>query len=224
MNMMKKLLVFVLLAAVLVLLPACGQEVVIPEVPTLDPGEFSALEARIAAAEADVDQFAYLINASAGGETVLPLAGETTLSIDAAVPEGMKLAQWTVNGQSLNTLSPHIELTLSRNSVVKAEFRPIKKVTCINCTAQFLNFYEDNGGESFTELVFEDEYRNSYTGQTEPGGSLLLCVQSPIPAGKRLDHWLVNGVAMNVKGTVNIFNAYITEATTFEPVFVDKEA
>lgn len=226
---MKKLFmktVLLILALVMALaLTACGKQEApaeLPRVPSVDKAEFEDLAARLAAAEAETASYVYLINASVNGETVLPVAGETKLTVDAAVPEDMKLSQWTVNGVSLNTLEESIEVTVSENTVIKAEFRPIKKVTCINCTAQFLNYYENNGGESFTEFVFEDDYMNTFTGMQEKGGSLLLCVQAPIPGGKILDHWLVNGQALNIPGTVNIFNAYVTEATTFEPVYINK--
>lgn len=223
-NIFVKTGLLILAAGMMLSLTACGEPkpAELPAVHGVNPAEFAALEERIAAAEADRESYVYLINASVNGETVLPIDGETRLTVDAAVPEDMKLAQWTVNGESLNTLEESIEVTVSENTVIKAEFRPIKKVTCINCSAQFLNCYENNGGESFAEFVFEDDYMNTFTGLTEEGGSLLLCVQASIPAGKILDHWLINGQAMNIPGTVNIFNAYVTEAATFEPVYIDK--
>lgn len=218
-----KTVLLILTAVMMLSLTACGEPKpeVVPVMPKVDPAEFTALEKRIAAAEADRENYVYLINASVNGETVLPIDGETELTVDADLPEGMKMAQWTVNGVSMNTLEESVSVTVSENTVIKAEFRPIRKVTCINCTAQFLDYYENNGGASFTEFVFEDDYVNSYTGLPVEGGSLLLCVQAPIPAGKTLDHWLINGEAFNIPGTVNIFNAYVTEATTFEPVYVD---
>lgn len=219
----KKLWLSVLVLISALSLAACGAEP-LPEVPELDYEELAALNARLAEAEAKHDSYAFLVNAEMNGETLILLDGETVLELDAVIPEGMKLLRWTANGEELNTLEEHITLSLGENTVIEAELRPIKKVTCINCTMQFLDSYENNGGESFTEFVFEDDYLNTYTDLTEEGGSMLLCVQTPIPEGKRLDHWLVNGQAYAVHGTVNIFNAYVTEATTFEPVFVDKAA
>lgn len=219
----KKLWLSVLVVILMLSLAACGNEP-LPEVPEIDYEELAALNARLAEAEAQHDSYVFLVNAVMNGETLIPLDSETALELDAVIPEGMKLLRWTVNGEALDTLEEHITLTLSENTVVEAELREIKKVTCINCTMQFLDSYENNGGESFTEFVFEDDYLNTYTGLIEEGGSMLLCVQTPIPEGKRLDHWLVNGQAYAVHGTVNIFNAYVTEATTFEPVFVDKAA
>lgn len=217
-----KYLIIALVLCMGVSLCACGESEPIPVAPVLDPNELAEAQAAIDAAKADVSQYAFLINASADGETIVALDGETSLSICADVPEGMKLAGWTVNGTAVNTMDEQLELTLSENTVVKAEFRPVKRVVCHNCTMQFLNYYEDGGGESFSEFNFEDDYVNSFTGLPQPGGSLLLCVQAPIPAGKNLDHWLINGVAMDVPGTVNIFNAYVTGAAEFEPVFVDR--
>lgn len=220
-NHIKKALLLTLTLVMALSLAACGAEP-LPGVPSIDYTELADLNARLAAAEAQHDSYAFLVNADMNGETLIPFDGETVVEAAAHVPEGMKLLRWTVNGEALETLDEHITLTLSENTVVEAEFRPIKKVICINCTMQFLDSYENNGGESFTEFVFEDDYLNTFTGLTEEGGSMLLCVQAPIPAGKTLDHWLVNGQAFAVHGTVNIFNAFVTEATTFEPVFVDK--
>lgn len=220
-NHIKKALLLTLTLVMALSLAACGAEP-LPEVPSIDYTELADLNARLAAAEAQHDSYAFLVNSDMNGETLIPLDGETVVEAAAHVPEGMKLLRWTVNGEALDTLDEHITLTLSENTVVEAEFRPVKKVICINCTMQFLDSYENNGGESFTEFVFEDDYLNTFTGLTEEGGSMLLCVQAPIPAGKTLDHWLVNGQAFAVHGTVNIFNAFVTEATTFEPVFVDK--
>ncbi len=223
MKIVKKALFFALLLIMALSLTACGDEP-LPEVPTIDTAELAELNSRLAEAESRNDSYLFLVNAHSDGETLIPLDGETVVEIDADIPEGMKLLCWTVNGEEINTLEEHITLTLGENTVVKAELRPVKKVTCINCTMQFLDGYENNGGEIFTEFVFEEDYLNTYTGLTEEGGSMLLCVQTPIPSGKALDHWLVNGQAYSVHGTVNIFNAYVTEATTFEPVFVDKTA
>ena len=225
----RKTVLFVMAVSVLLSLNGCAvftpdapTELPDPStVPTVDPHRIAELEARLALAEDEHSSYAFLAGAAVNGKTVVPLDGETTLSVDAAVPEGMKLAQWTVNGVSLNTLSEHIELTVKENSVIKAEYRPIKKVTCINCSMQFLDYYEDGGGESFTEFVFEDDYINTYTGAPCEGGSVLLCVTVLIPPGKKIDHWLVNGQSLGVKYTPNVFNAYVTESTTFEPVFAD---
>lgn len=221
-SIFRKTVLSVLCAVMAISLAACGEPEPLPEVPAVDPAEFTALEERIAAAEADHESYVYLVNASVDGETVVPIDGETEIHVQAELPEDMKVGQWTVNGVAVNTLEESFDLSVSENTVIKAELRPLKKVSCINCTAQFLNHYENNGGASFTEFVFEDEYVNGFTGETVPGGSLLLCVQAPIPAGKALDHWLINGQAFNVPGTVNIFNVYVTEATTFEPVYIDK--
>lgn len=220
---MKKL--FAIIALVLLLcLSACGKSEPepLPPVPTVNPTEFTDLNARLAAAESEHESYVYLINARANGEKQLLLEGETELVITAELPEDMRLKAWTVNGQVLNTTEPTITLSLGENTVVKAELRPVKKVTAVNCTMQFLNYYENSGGESFTELVFEEDYLNSFTGLTEKGGQLSVCVQAPIPAGKSLEYWLVNGERLDVHGTVNIFNAFVTDSTTFEPVFTDK--
>ena len=230
-TIVKKAVLLILTVSVLLSLGGCGfftpkapMELPDPStVPSVDPQEFAALEERLAAAEAGQSNFAFLIGASVGGETVIPIDGEASLSIDAAVPEDMKLAQWTVNGVSLNTLAEHVDITVKENSVIKAEYRPIKKVTCVNCSMQFLDYYEDGGGESFTEFVFEDDYINTYTGLPCDGGSMLLCITAPIPVGKKIDHWLVNGQAMSMLYTPNTFNAFVTEATTFEPVYADKQ-
>lgn len=220
-NSFVKTVLLILAAVMMFSLTACGEPEPLPEAPKVDPSEFTALEERLAAAETDRESYVFLINASANGETVLSVDGETEITVSAALPEGMKLEQWTVNGVSLNTLDESITVTVSENTVIKAEYRPMKKVTCIDCSAQFLNYYEDNGGESFTELVFEEDYLNTFTGMTEEGGSLLLHVEAPQFTGKILDHWLVNGQALSIPDTVQGFNAYITEATTFQPVFID---
>lgn len=220
-NVFVKTVLLILAAVMAFSLTACGEPEPLPEVPELDPAEFTALEERLAAAEADRESYAFLINASANGETTVPVKGETEITVDAALPEGMKLTQWTVNGVSLNTLDESVTVTVSENTVIKAEYRPLKKVTCIDCSAQFLNYYENNGGESFTEMVFEEDYLNTFTGQTEEGGSLLLHVEAPLINGKILDHWLVNGQVLSIPDTVHEFNAYVVEATTFQPVYID---
>lgn len=212
-------------ALLMFLLSACGEvtETAMPEIPTVDPAEFERLEERIAAAKTHEDIYVYLINAQSDGETQVPIEGETELSVQAVVPEGMKLRQWTVNGVSLNTLEESIRLTVSENTVIQAELRPVKKVTGIGCTMQFLDENEEGQGESFTEFTFEEDYRNPVTGETCRGGSMLLCVQTEIPAGKVLDHWRINGQEISTMyGTPYIFNSYVTQTTTFEPVFIDK--
>lgn len=220
-NIFVKTVLLILAVVMMLPLSACGKPEPLPAVPEVDPVEFTALEERIAAAEADREQYVFLMNASVNGETVVPVKGETELTVKAELPEDMKLEQWTVNGVSLNTLDESITVTVSENTVIKAEYRPLKKVTCIDCSAQFLNVYEGNGGESFTELVFEEDYLNTFTGKTEKGGSLQLHVEAPLIMGKILDHWLVNGQVLSIPDTVHGFNAYITEATTFEPVYID---
>lgn len=222
MNKIIKTALIALCAVMLLSLAACGEPEPLPAVPEIDPAEFTALEERLAAAGTEHESYAYLVNASVNGETVVPVNGETLLHVEAELPEDSRIEQWTVNGVSLNTLAESVDVTVRENAVIRAELRPLKKVTCINCSAQFLNAWEDNGGESFTEFVFEDEYVNTFTGMTENGGSLLLHVEAPQIAGKILDHWLVNGQALSVRDTIHSFNAYITEATTFEPVYIDK--
>lgn len=205
-----------------VILSACSPAAEPQPEPTVDPAEFAELEARIAAAEAKKDSYVYLINAKSDGETLLPIEGKTEISVEADIPEGMKLQSWTVNGVALNTTDESINVTADGNTVIKAEFRPIRKAVCINCRMQFLNYYEYGDGDTFTEFNFEDDYVNTVTGEECAGGSMLLCVQTDVQLGKVLDHWLINGQKMSGYGAPYSFNAYVTEATTFEPVFIEK--
>ncbi len=169
--------------------------------------ELDALRAQAEAAENAVDEYIAAVNATVNGESFALIDGSAEYTAQAVVPDGMQVDHWLINGESRDG-GESIRFSAGGNTVVEAVFRPEKKLTAVNSLMCLVDENENVISEPFTELNFEDRDSVSVRVYTETDDLTTV------------DHWIVNGVAVDVYGFVLAFCAHdITEATTFEPVF-----
>ena len=166
------------------------------------------------------------VNARINGEQRAAIhVGETAeLTAEAVIPEGMALDYWALNGERLaEQTGASCTFTAQDNAVIEAVLRPVKTVTAINATMQFLNAKDKAGGDPFTEFVFEEDYVNPVTGETVPGGTITVYVEADVPRGYEVDYWLINHVPYYYNRTVTSFRVDDLDASTEYEVVLKKK-
>lgn len=169
--------------------------------------ELEELRARVEETENSVDEYIAAVNATVNGESFALVDGSLEYTAQAVLPDGMLVDHWLLDGESFPG-GESFSFSAEGGCVVEAVLRPEKKLTAINAK---MSLMDENGkpvGESFTELSLEDR------------DSVSVLVYAETDDLTTVDHWIVNGVAIDVYGFVLEFRAYdLSETTTFEPVF-----
>lgn len=164
------------------------------------------------------------LHSTIDGETMLIVDGQAELTATADVPEGMAVDYWELNGaQYYEDMEDTFTFTAQGNTVVDARLRPEHKVTSINAEMQFLDKKGKPKGEKFTEFVFEEDYENTVTHETQPGDWITLYVKADIPSGYTVDYWLINDVPYYYNRTVKSFTVHDLNETTVYEVVLKKE-
>lgn len=169
--------------------------------------ELEALREQVEHEENSTDEYIAAINALFDGERFALIDGAAEYTAQAVVPEGMKVDCWLVNGERVEG-GESISVPAVGGTVVEAVLRAEKRLTATDAKMCLIDADGNRVGESFTELSFEDME------------SVSVCVYAETDDLTTVDHWIVNGVALDVYGYVLEFRAYdLTEATSFVPVF-----
>ncbi len=172
-----------------------------------------------------------LFHAAVGGESTVPVSGETVTAEAVISEEGIRVDHWAVNGvhfpeETKDTFS----FTADSASAVEAVLRPEKKVTTINAEMRFLNEKGKPAGEAFTEYVFEHRpydmpYAHPITGEDVENGTVTVYVEAVVPRGYRIAYWLINGVPYYFDDTVEAFTVVdLDETTVYEVVLEEKSS
>lgn len=117
------------------------------------------------------------------------------------------------------------ELDALRERVEHAENSADEYIAAINATVNGERFALVNeGGEYTAQAVLPEGMRVDYwliNGERVEGGeSVSVCIYAETDDLTTVDHWIVNGVALDAYGYILEFYARdLTEATTFVPVF-----
>lgn len=169
--------------------------------------ELEALREQVEHEENSTDEYIAAINALFDGERFALIDGAAEYTAQAVVPEGMKVDYWLVNGERVEG-GESISVPAVGGTVVEAVLRAEKRLTATDAKMCLIDADGNRVGESFTELSFEDME------------SVSVCVYTETDDLTTVDHWIINGVALDVYGYVLEFRAYdLTEATSFVPVF-----
>lgn len=170
--------------------------------------ELDGLRAQAEAEESKVDAYIAAVNATVNGESFALLDGSAEYTAEAVVPEGMKVDHWLINGETADG-GETVSFPAEGNTVVEAVLRQEKKLTAINSEIYIVDENDKIIDGPFTELNFEDM------------GSVSVRLYSETNDLTTVDHWIVNGRAVDVPYlfALEFFAHDITEATTFEPVF-----
>lgn len=169
--------------------------------------ELEALREQVEYEENSTDEYIAAINALFDGERFALIDGAAEYTAQAVVPEGMRVDYWLVNGERVEG-GECISVPAVGGTVVEAVLRPEKRLVATDAKMCLIDADGNRVGESFTELSFEDME------------SVSVCVYAETDDLTTVDHWIVNGVALDVYGYVLEFRAYeLTEATSFVPVF-----
>lgn len=169
--------------------------------------ELEALREQVEYEENSTDEYIAAINALFDGERFALIDGAAEYTAQAVVPEGMRVDYWLVNGERVEG-GEYISVPAVGGTVVEAVLRPEKRLVATDAKMCLIDADGNRVGESFTELSFEDME------------SVSVCVYAETDDLTTVDHWIVNGVALDVYGYVLEFRAYeLTEATSFVPVF-----
>lgn len=170
--------------------------------------ELDELRAQAEAAENTIDEYIAAVNATVNGESFALLDGSAEYTAEAVVPEGMKVDHWLINGERVDG-GESISFPAEGNTVAEAVLRPEKILTAINCDIYIVDENDKIVDGPFTELNFEDM------------GSVSVRLYSETNDLTTIDHWIVNGRAIDVtyKHALEIYARDVTEATTFEPIF-----
>lgn len=169
--------------------------------------ELDELRERAEEAENAVSEYIAAVNATVNGVSFALVDGSAEYTAQAVLPDGMKVDHWLLNGESVDG-GESITFAAEGNTVVEAVFRPEKKLTAVNSLMCLVDENEKDISEPFTELNFED--RESVSVRVYAETNDLVTV----------DHWIINGVAVDINSFILEFYAHdLTEATTFEPVF-----
>lgn len=166
------------------------------------------------------------LHSSVNGETSLRADSGTELTAVADVPDGMAVDHWEVNGVEYYVDEKDtFTFSVNGDTVVDARLRPECKVTCINAQMQFLNSKNKPKGDAYTEFVFEEDYENPVTKETQSGGWITAYVSAVVPKGYEVDYWLINFVPYYFNRTVTAFTVYdLNEATVYEVVLKAENA
>jgi outer membrane murein-binding lipoprotein Lpp len=235
MNPMKKIIPFLLIAALMlgVLISGCGAketDSTQADLPTTDDHELQdkieELESRIAdltaAGEAAAAvRYAVGVNAllSLSGDTASPqgevaFSGSATITAAAVIPEGMALDHWSVNGAPLEDSQVQITVDADGNTVIEAVMRAELKVTAVNAYIQLLSDKGEPEGDKLAEYVFEEE----------EGQLVSIYIHAEIPSGYEVDYWLIDGVAHHFNKTVTSIKMYNLDASAAYEVVLKKKA
>lgn len=169
--------------------------------------ELEALREQVEYEENSTDEYIAAINALFDGERFALIDGAAEYTAQAVVPEGMRVDYWLVNGERVEG-GECISVPAVGGTVVESVLRPEKRLVATDAKMCLIDADGNRVGESFTELSFEDME------------SVSVCVYAETDDLTTVDHWIVNGVALDVYGYVLEFRAYeLTEATSFVPVF-----
>ncbi len=213
---MKKYFAIVLVVIMLLTMAGCGTNISQEEVDQLQ-ARIDELEST--AAIKDV----YALNATIDGKPVVQITGETTLTAQATLEDGMKVDHWELNGEAQpDTAAESFSFTAAEAGTVEAILRPVKKVTAVNCELHFLDADGAPAGDCFQEFVFEDPYTNPVTGEEVADGTISLQVSAVIPDGYIVDYWLINGVAYYADNLNSFIVKNLDEATEYEVVVKEK--
>lgn len=181
--------------------------------------ELDTLRQEAEDAAAVVEETIAAVNATVDGESFALIDGRSEYTAEAVLPDGMRVDYWLVDGQRQEGGS---SITFSADGcmTVEAVLRPEKRVTCTDALMCLIDEDGNRIGEPFTELCFEDGYTDPRTGKTVDTGTVSLCVYAETDDLTTVDHWIVNGVALDVYSFVLEFNVYdLAEAMDFQPVF-----
>lgn len=164
------------------------------------------------------------LHSTIDGETMLIVDGAMELTATATVPAGMAVDYWELNGAPYyEDMEDTFTFTAQGNTVVDARLRPEHKVTSINAEMQFLDKKGEPKGEKFTEFVFEEDYENTVTHETQPGDWITVYVKAVVPKGYAVDYWLINDVPYYYNRTVTSFTVHDLNETTVYEVVLKKE-
>lgn len=164
------------------------------------------------------------LHSTIDGETMLIVDGAMELTATATVPAGMAADYWELNGAPYyEDMEDTFTFTAQGNTVVDARLRPEHKVTSINAEMQFLDKKGEPKGEKFTEFVFEEDYENTVTHETQSGDWITVYVKSVVPKGYAVDYWLINDVPYYYNRTVTSFTVHDLNETTVYEVVLKKE-
>ena len=164
------------------------------------------------------------LHSTIDGETMLIVDGAMELTATATVPAGMAVDYWELNGAPYyEDMEDTFTFTAQGNTVVAARLRPEHKVTSINAEMQLLDKKGEPKGEKFTEFVFEEDYENTVTHETQPGDWITIYVKAVVPKGYAVDYWLINDVPYYYNRTVTSFTVHDLNETTVYEVVLKKE-
>ena len=139
-----------------------------------------------------------LIHASVGGEDRIRIQEEGRFLAEAVLPEGMAVDFWEIDGKPVDAEGRRYSLEFDSRGVhrVEAVLREEKTLRCEDACLQFLDENGEPGGTLYDEVSFEHAYTVPTTGERVEDGSLSAYVSPIVPFGKVLDHWEVNGEAV----------------------------
>ncbi|MBR5093469.1 MAG: hypothetical protein IK095_00105 [Oscillospiraceae bacterium] len=192
---MKKTLSILLLSCLLLVLCACGSQTdaaapdgSTPETDATAPGTPTADTRSIV-----------LVNASVNGEDHMVLTEEGHFLARAVLPDRSRAVDhWTINGADVDAEGRRysLEFDSAGTDVVSAVLRERLHVSCDGCYLQFL---DDNGtpcGPMYQKVYFEDNYVVPVTNNEHTGGSISCHIAAKVPAGMKVDYWVINGTAL----------------------------
>lgn len=169
--------------------------------------ELDALRERVEHAENNADEYIAAINATVNGERFALVNEGGEYTAQAVLPEGMRVDYWLINGERVEG-GESVSVPAVGGTVVEAVLRPEKWLRAVDAKMCLIDADGSRVGESFTELCFEDME------------SVSVCIYAETDDLTTVDHWIVNGVALDAYGYILEFYARdLTEATTFVPVF-----
>lgn len=179
----------------------------------------------------------YAYNCTIDGQSVIELHEGGTYTAEAIVPEGMAVYGWMFNGElvtdeySANAFMeplPYCEELYTfdaalGDATIAVILRDEKRVMSINASMRFLDKRGRAKGAKFDDFIFEYDYENTVTHETQPGGLISVYVEADIPKGYTVDYWLINGIEYHFDRTVKGFTVYnIEESTVYEAVLKEE--
>lgn len=169
--------------------------------------ELDALREQVEREESCVDEYIAAINATVNGESFAALDESAEYTAQAVVPEGMRFDYWLINGERVEG-GENISVPAVGGTVVEAVLRAEKRLVATDAKMCLIDADGNRVGESFTELCFEDME------------SVSVCVYAETDDLTTVDHWIINGVAIDANGYILELYAHdLTGATSFVPVF-----
>ena len=183
-----------------------------------DVARLRELEKKVSNLESGSGMYIAAVNATVCGESFHALDGSGDYTAEAELWDGMAVDYWLVNGERVEGGSS-LTFEASDNTIVEAVLREKKIVRSINSYLTFIDSEGNRVGEPFTELCFEEPYQHPMEGLID-SGTVTVRVFAETDSLTTVDHWIMNGVALDAREYYLEFDARdISEATTFEPVF-----